>query len=119
MCWSPRASRRSAARGKRKPKVYARNQATSLRLPDSYLEDSEDISEFCAVHRVALTLLRGVTLRSGDVVASNGSVTLWRTPLLEGADTFDAAEIFVSLVGPSIAIWCALDSLLRDNQIGQ
>ena len=58
---------------------------------------------------VAAQLLAGVTLQVNDVSAGNGKVIEWHAvksgqTLLEGADAFDAARLFLRLVGTRAAL---------------
>lgn len=64
---------------------------------------------FDAVRAVAIVLLAGGVLQASDVSASNGKVIDWRVVrcgdvVLEGGDAFDAAHLFVALVGPEAAL---------------
>ncbi len=68
---------------------------------------------FAAVRACALAILAGTILHASDVTAGNGIVVDWRTvrsgdTLATEADPFDAAHLFVTLVGPSAAM-AALD----------
>lgn len=64
---------------------------------------------FTAVRACAIALLSGLVLQVEHVSAGNGAVIDWRTvqsgeTLQEGADAFDAAQLFVALVGPEAAL---------------
>lgn len=64
---------------------------------------------FSAVRACAIALLAGSVLQVEHVSAGNGMVIDWRTvrcgeTLQEGADAFDTAQFFVSLVGPDAAL---------------
>jgi hypothetical protein len=65
-------------------------------------------SRFAVVQAVAVALLSGLVLHAADVTAGNGSVIDWRAvksgeTVQEGADAFDTALLFVSLVGEEAA----------------
>ncbi len=66
-------------------------------------------STFAAVRACALAILAGAILHASDVTAGNGVVVDWRTErsgatLATEADPFDAAQLFVALVGPEAAL---------------
>lgn len=70
---------------------------------------SADVGHFEAVRACALALLGGVVLQAADVSAGNGKVIDWRTvrcgdALLESADAYDVARLFVSIVGSESAL---------------
>lgn len=62
-----------------------------------------------AVRVCAIALLAGAILQAEGVSAGRGIVVDWRTirsgeTLVQGADAFDAAQLFVSLVGEDVAV---------------
>ena len=66
------------------------------------------IPTFPAVRACTLAIFRGAVLQASGISAGRGTVIDWRTvksgeTLAEGADAFDAAHLFVSLVGPEVA----------------
>jgi hypothetical protein len=70
---------------------------------------SAGVDRFDAVRACAIALLGGVVLHASDVSAGNGKVIDWRTlscgdALLESADAFDVARLFVSIVGSEAAL---------------
>ena len=70
------------------------------------------IEVYAAVRACAIALLSGAILRAADVTAGNGSVVDWRTiksgeEIQAGADAFDTAHLFVTLVGPVDAMAAA------------
>jgi len=76
------------------------------------------VSTFTAIRACSILLLGGVVLHAEDVTAGNGKVIDWRTvrcgeTVQEGADAFDTAALFVSLVGPEAALLAAT----RDQDI--
>jgi hypothetical protein len=76
------------------------------------------ITTYTAVRACSIAMLAGTVLQVCDVSAGNGSVIDWRTvssgeTLLDGADAFDAAHLFVELVGPEVAHMAAT----RDMEI--
>jgi hypothetical protein len=65
-----------------------------------------------AVRACAVALLAGAVLNCAGVTAGCGLVIDWRTvksgeTLQAGADAFDTARLFVSLVGDDLALTCA------------
>lgn len=74
---------------------------------------------FEAVRACSIVLLAGVILHAGDLTAGNGLLVDWRTvrcgeTLLESADAFDVARLFVALVGEEAAFTAAT----RDRDLG-
>jgi len=70
-----------------------------------------------AVWAVAVALLAGAILQVCEVSAGNGRVVDWRTIrsgeiLVEGADAFDVAYLFVGLIGEEAAL-----ALLGDDAV--
>ncbi len=68
---------------------------------------------FAAVRACAIAMLSSAILRSSDVTAGNGIVVDWSTEksgekIQRGADAFDTARLFVSLVGPDDAYGVAM-----------
>ncbi len=64
---------------------------------------------FAAVRACALAILAGGILHASDVTAGNGVVVDWRTvrsgaTLTTEANPFDAAQLFVALVGEDAAL---------------
>jgi hypothetical protein len=62
-----------------------------------------------AVRACAVLLLTDAVLQIGGVSAGRGQVIDWRTvksgeTLQDGADAFDTAQLFVTLVGPAAAL---------------
>jgi hypothetical protein len=71
-----------------------------------------------AVRACSIALLAGVVLQVLEVSAGHGRVIDWRTvrsgeTLQDGADAFDTAYLFVTLVGPEAAVLAAT----RDRDI--
>lgn len=71
---------------------------------------------FGAVQACAERLIAGAVLHAADVTVGRGVVIDWRTvrsgeTVQEGGDTFDAAQLFVALVGPDAALAaCGVES---------
>lgn len=66
-------------------------------------------TEHFTIDRLSRALLRGRTLHAEDVTAGNGKVIDWRTTksgneLQIGADAFDTARLFLTLVGEDAAL---------------
>lgn len=69
---------------------------------------------FEAVRACAIALLGGRILQSDSVSAGRGMVIDWRTvrsgeTVIDGADAFDMAHMFVTLVGPEVALATVAD----------
>jgi hypothetical protein len=67
---------------------------------------------FPAVYACALAILGGAVLQARDVSAGRGLVVDWRSTrsgevVQDGCDAFDAAQLFVALVGPDAAFAAA------------
>lgn len=67
---------------------------------------------FDAVRACSIALLRGEVLQVLEVSAGRGRVIDWRTvrsgeTLLEDADAYDTAAMFVAIVGPDVALLAA------------
>ena len=67
------------------------------------------MSKHATVQAVAVALLGGLVLHAANVTAGNGAVIDWRTvksgeTVQEGADAFDTALLFVTLVGEEAAV---------------
>lgn len=67
---------------------------------------------FDTVRACAIVLLSGVVLHAENVTAGNGLVVDWRevksgATILQGADAFDVAHMFVTLVGCETAYTAA------------
>lgn len=67
------------------------------------------MSKHATIQAVAVALLGGLVLHAANVTAGNGAVIDWRTvksgeTVQEGADAFDTALLFVSLVGEEAAV---------------
>jgi hypothetical protein len=72
------------------------------------LKERKTMSRSATIQAVAVALLGGLVLHAANVTAGNGAVIDWRTvksgeALQEGADAFDTALFFVSLVGEEAA----------------
>ena len=66
------------------------------------------IPTFPAVRICTLAIFRGAVLQASGISAGRGTVIDWRSvksgeTIAEGADAFDAAQLFVALVGPEVA----------------
>jgi hypothetical protein len=67
------------------------------------------MSRYATIQAVSVALLGGLVLHAANVTAGNGAVIDWRTvksgsTVQEGADAFDTALLFVSLVGEEAAV---------------
>lgn len=74
------------------------------------------MNSYEAVRACAVAILSGRVLQIGEVSAGNGCVIDWRTTksgdvLQDGADAFDTAQLFVSLVGEEHAFLAATGGL--------
>ena len=66
------------------------------------------IPTFPAVRICTLAIFRGAVLQASGISAGRGTVIDWRTvksgeTVAEEVDPFDAAQLFVALVGPEVA----------------
>lgn len=67
------------------------------------------MSRYATIQAVSVALLAGLVLHAANVTAGNGAIIDWRTvksgsTVQEGADAFDTALLFVSLVGEEAAV---------------
>lgn len=72
----------------------------------NHLSASETFPAVCAC---AIALLAGAVLQAAGVSAGNGRVIDWRTEkcgdeIQTGGDPFETAQLFVTLVGPDVAL---------------